>query len=36
MGIEMSLTLVDSRKHDGITTGVPPLRTELAKAKRRK
>jgi len=31
MGIELSSTLVDSRN-----TGVPTLRTKLAKAKRRK
>ena len=36
MGTELSLTLVDSYQHAGAITGVPTLRTKLAKAKRRK
>jgi hypothetical protein len=36
MGIEMSSTLINSHEHDGMITGVPTLRTKLAKAQRRK
>jgi hypothetical protein len=36
MEIEMSSTLVDSHKYDGLFTGVPTLRMKLAKAKRHK
>ena len=36
MGIELSSTLVVSHKHGGTITGVPTLRTKLAKAKRLK